>query len=384
MRVLFYQRYSDYEFGRVFQTAFERQGHTTDTVATEQGISGVEQRINTFLPDFILSVGSALELSSHLPDHGLPLVHYELDKVMRSGFFDSGAWSGRDFALCTYRGNVQQFLGAGAGRAEYLPFFPNARIIDGACGPRDYKYDVSFVGSLLYDNDCKWYWDRFVQMGSSHPEIAALFDRSVRATMEALLEEQQRYFSANRYVLPELMEQAVTPENREFFTFFRLDEQRLLTLCAKEAAHRQRLYFLEKISGLHLFGPNYSEAALPHVKYGGTVPLHEGSSGVFSASKINLSLQRIYAQDGLSDRVFNVMASGGFLLSDRNEAVNELFVEGEEIACFASRDEMNDKIAYYLAHDDEREGMAEAGRRKVSALHSVDNRVDAIVKAVGG
>jgi spore maturation protein CgeB len=60
-----------------------------------------------------------------------------------------------------------------------------------------------------------------------------------------------------------------------------------------------------------------------------------------------------------NQRVFEVPACGAFSLASRTTEVQELFVEGETIACFEGVVEMVEKVRYYLAHPKERQLIAE-------------------------
>lgn len=67
-------------------------------------------------------------------------------------------------------------------------------------------------------------------------------------------------------------------------------------------------------------------------------------------------------------RIFEIAATGGFLLAERgNGEIAEFFDEGKEMACFADVEEMRDKIEYFLGHDEERRAIALAGQRRAVA-----------------
>jgi spore maturation protein CgeB len=103
-----------------------------------------------------------------------------------------------------------------------------------------------------------------------------------------------------------------------------------------------------------------------------------------SASKINLGLlseKRAGASDDdqITSRTFHIPASGGFLLHERTDEVAEYFVEGAEMACFSSDDELVDKVEYYLSNDVERKRIAHAGYERCIAENSLTHRAQAIL-----
>jgi spore maturation protein CgeB len=78
---------------------------------------------------------------------------------------------------------------------------------------------------------------------------------------------------------------------------------------------------------------------------------------------------------GLNLRAFELAACGVFQLLQRVPGVGEFFEEGKEIVCFDTKEEMLDKIRYYLAHESERRQIAEAARKRVLREHTWAHRV---------
>ena len=66
-----------------------------------------------------------------------------------------------------------------------------------------------------------------------------------------------------------------------------------------------------------------------------------------------------------SDRLGNYMACGTFYLTQYIEGLEEVFQRGKEIDWFESIEEMEEKIKYYLTHDDEREYIAMRGQMTI-------------------
>ena len=86
---------------------------------------------------------------------------------------------------------------------------------------------------------------------------------------------------------------------------------------------------------------------------------------VYQKSKINLNITLHCIETGASQRVLDVMAAGGFLLSNYQEELEEMFVPGEEIVLYHDEQELEELITYYLTHDEERERIARKGQEKV-------------------
>ncbi len=112
--------------------------------------------------------------------------------------------------------------------------------------------------------------------------------------------------------------------------------------------------------------------ALPklHAHNCGRVDYHTQMPLVFAGSRINLNISLRSIHSGIPLRVLDIMACGGFVLSNRQPEIAEYFGEGVEIATFGSVEECMDKVHYYLAHEEARRRIAEAGQRKVQAAFS--------------
>ena len=108
----------------------------------------------------------------------------------------------------------------------------------------------------------------------------------------------------------------------------------------------------------------------------GIVDYHTQMPLVFAASRINLNISLRSIHSGIPLRVLDIMACGGFVLSNWQPELEEYFIEGEEIALFDDKEECAEKIAYYLSHEEKRKEIAAAGKRKVQELFSYEKGLE--------
>ena len=85
-------------------------------------------------------------------------------------------------------------------------------------------------------------------------------------------------------------------------------------------------------------------------------------------------------EDFPSNRLFDALACGTFVISDKIPSADTLF-EGS-IVTYDGVDDLKEKIDYYLAHEDERVKIAEKGKRIVLENHTFDDRVCEILDAL--
>ena len=101
---------------------------------------------------------------------------------------------------------------------------------------------------------------------------------------------------------------------------------------------------------------------------------------IFHLSKINLNMTIKPIQTGLPLRVFDILGCGGFLITNFQEELTEYFEIGTDLEAYASMEELVEKCAYYLEHDDIRKQVAANGHEKVCANHTYIHRLRDMIK----
>jgi hypothetical protein len=93
-----------------------------------------------------------------------------------------------------------------------------------------------------------------------------------------------------------------------------------------------------------------------------------------ASSRIALGLLSKRIPETTTTRSFEIPATGVFLLAERTEEHQALFQEGVEADFFGNEQELREKIAFYLRHEETRSRIAAAGRERClkSSYHSRD------------
>lgn len=88
--------------------------------------------------------------------------------------------------------------------------------------------------------------------------------------------------------------------------------------------------------------------------------------------------------DYFSDRVFETTGRGGFIIHPRIRGIERCFVEDEEIVLYTygDFDELQEKIDYYLEHDEERERIRLAGHERTKRDHTYTERWTTILETI--
>lgn len=107
--------------------------------------------------------------------------------------------------------------------------------------------------------------------------------------------------------------------------------------------------------------------------------LFEEAARIYSSSKIVLNIS---IKDDLNMRTLETMMTGSCLLTNNLPTLPYLFKEGVHYVGYDTLDEAVEKARYYIAHDQEREAIAEAGYKEVIAKHTYEYRLKTVLDIV--
>ena len=88
--------------------------------------------------------------------------------------------------------------------------------------------------------------------------------------------------------------------------------------------------------------------------------------GIYAAAKININHHNSPTSRGyLNQRDTAITGSGGFMLTDYVEGMEEVFDIGTQIDTWKTREELRDKAAWWLAHPDQRREAAQRAQARI-------------------
>lgn len=159
---------------------------------------------------------------------------------------------------------------------------------------------------------------------------------------------------------------------------------RMLRLAEMEASAKRRIEIVAALrdEGIRVVGgaewKAYVEAGywMPPVDY------LTDLCGLYRRSRIVLNISRYQLRTGVTQRVFDVPAAGGFLLTDKTEELERYLLPGREAAVYEDVKDLKEKAAFFLAHEEERKAVALAARQRVLREHTYPERLKAIIAAL--
>ncbi len=111
---------------------------------------------------------------------------------------------------------------------------------------------------------------------------------------------------------------------------------------------------------------------------------------MFSRSKINLGFSSCGETHKTENRIlqirlrdFEVPMSGGFYIVEYMSELEEFFEIGKEIVCYHSKEDLLDKIKFYLSHPKEREIIRQASCKRAINDHTWQKRFKDVFDTIG-
>ena len=119
-----------------------------------------------------------------------------------------------------------------------------------------------------------------------------------------------------------------------------------------------------------------------HLQEKGYVDYETEMPYIFHNSKINLNITSRTIQSGIPQRVLDILACGGFCLTNYQPEIAEYFEDGVELVMYTGLSDLVAKVGYCLEHEQERKQIAECGNKKVKEFFSVEKSLQEIFGVV--
>lgn len=272
----------------------------------------------------------------------------------------------------------QQFYPENPDCIFYLPLAANVsrwdKVLDSVKEEDRLRYsgDISFVGSLYKEKS---------------PLSRLSLDDFHKGCADGIIEAQLKVMGYNflEEAQPASLISAIRCADP---SFYRLENSYVDTdsFVAANYYLSMQASYLERIRTLAELGRYFSVdlytrsdtsdlAGITGIHCRGGVSTHLEMPKVFRFSKINLNITMKSIQSGLSQRIFDVLGCGGFLISNYQSEIPEYFEIGQDMECYENLTELKEKVKFYLAHDDIRSSIARSGYQKVKEHNTYIHRV---------
>ena len=242
-----------------------------------------------------------------------------------------------------------------------------------------YGTEISFIGST-YSEKKNRLWDKLSGVSEY-----------TKGYLEGAMRAQKGVYGSfflEKILKPEILQNimSVCPWGMNQDGFERLEWVYAHYFLARHVTAMERKEVLELLSKefqVDLY--TYEETPeLPYVRNKGTAEVMQEASLIYKCSKINLNISLKSILTGIPLRAFDIMGSGGFLLTNYQEDYLEYFVPDEDFVYYEDYADLVRKARYYLEHEEERVQIARNGYEKVKKYHTYKERVDLIMDVIQG
>ncbi|MFH1148477.1 MAG: glycosyltransferase [Pseudomonadota bacterium] len=347
-------------------------------------VEEIDLSIKRFAPRFLFAINYTNGLAELCRRTGIDLVCWEIDPATDRL---KPCGSGEEVHVFTYRKrNVDRFRRAGFRNAEHLPLASNTgkRFPVRPSDPEknSHSASLSFVGSSMLEQ-AESFRTIFLNYYRNFKGGAPQAWEEGNRRLEDVLYRQREDFSL--YTIPDLLQ--------EYFPG--LDDHVLnlpeaydpFILVGEIAAAEKRLNYLARLSqtnvSVKVWGDPGWKSIEPHgIKYMGYAGHHREINSIYANSLINIDVNRIYQMDIVPMRIFDILACGGFVLAEHSDELTELFKVGYEVEAYRTFDELTEKAAYYLGHRDEAQEIAGRGMAAVRSRHTINSRIEYMLRAI--
>lgn len=233
-----------------------------------------------------------------------------------------------------------------------------------------YRNDVSFLGSL-YTEKCAY--DRLEHA----PDYLTGY---LNGIMEAQLKVYGYYFIEN--VLPDAV---VTGFVDHFPGFYRQPGETFLTdrTTLAQLYIGTKITVLERDRTMRRLSERFplsiytgsDTSAYPKLRNRGMAKTLTEMPLIFRHSIINLNITAKSIRSGLSLRIWDILASGGFCLTNYQPELPELLTIGAHLDAYTSMEELEEKVQFYLEHPARAREIAENGLREIESHHTYPIRL---------
>lgn len=363
--------------------AFRRLGHQVRSVLFdkrrdrgEEVVRRILREVEEYAPDLVFTVNHlGLDRQGLLMDFfqrlRLPLASWFVDRPAVILNLYEGRPSEFSYMFVWDPACIPEVKALGFEKVFPLPLATDPEIF---CPRRDreptpWKRPVSFVGNSLVAA----VQEKLARLPAS-PEFRRLFHRLARAYRKRPFRRLEEVLKQEGLAEHPLL-QGLGPEERTD----------LEAGMMWEATRRHRLACIRRLASFQpvIFGdPGWRRLLAVPFSLRPEVNYYEELPQVYHGSIINFNVTSLQMKTAVNQRVFDVPAAGGFLLTDFKAQLPELLEVGKEIICYRHPEEIPELARFYLKSDRAREEVISRARGRILAEHTYVHRLQAMVEVI--
>jgi spore maturation protein CgeB len=326
--------------------------------------------------DFVMEIDFHDFVWSMSVEYDLPYISWSFDSGIRETILPIGYENLRDKDfLFLFNSLDYEECSEHHKNTYYLPFSASESFF-APVRKEDFEYEILIIMNSYYRTK-NISENVFERLYNSEDELQQKSLELCKSLMELVVEKHIDI--VDRFCMIEILNKyikdcGVDPFNdkkKESFCYFYGQilsfEQRVK--CIKELC----------LSGFRVdvFGDDYLKdilAKFPNARFHPNAQYHE-LSALYNKAKINVNLTQVQFIDSVPQRIYHLLNSGAFLLTNYSEELDKLFKTSVHLESFKNFEEMTEKVNYYMKNEDERIKIAESGQKEFLDKHRMKDRL---------
>lgn len=348
----------------------------------KRDVEGVEELLEEGHYDLVVTYDFCVGASNACQSFGVPYYAWVYDSPYLS-LYDKAALNEVNHISVFDRRQYERLKPLGLKHLYYLPLAPEVedfgRVHIGKRDEKKYRNDVTFVGRLYNE---RGFEKIFEDGGEGYLKEA----QEVIDAMNCEWDEGKSLFGR---ASERLIEYMISREPEETWDVWNIDkrffcESMKLARKCNEVERVRMLRYLQDKFDLVLYADRSARKIVPGMTvrpwldYGAEMPK------VFYLSRINLNITSRSIESGVPQRVWDILAVGGFCLTNYQPELEEYFEIGHELEVWHDLEELEEKVRYYLSHEEQRVRIAVNGYQKVRKYHSLQTRLEGMMRNIFG
>lgn len=329
--------------------------------------------------DFVISYLFIPAVSDICSQFNVPYISWTYDSPLMA-LFTSSVFHKTNYTFIFDKMQCKRLIAAGVPHIFHMPLAVNLErtgCLDITSEDEDlYSHDISFVGGLYEKN--------------TYNALIQAFPEPLQLKLKLYLMQNMCHWEISR-PWPEL------PAECMDFLYSQTDISSWnRTALLNDSLYLGHLFFprklaqLERITVLNTLASDfkvdlYTKSPTDFLK---NVNVHTGvnyytiMNKIFYLSKINLNITLPSIESGIPQRILDIMGCGGFVLTNYQEELEDLFDIGKEIEVFRTVEELKEKCSFYLTHEKERLTIAMNGYKKIRDSFTYQHQLQKMISIV--
>lgn len=340
--------------------------------------------------DFILSWNYFNSVSEACQSKGIPYISWIYDNP-HTGIYGISAINSCNYIFTFNSHTYHDLANKGIQTVYYAPLAANAerlgRLYLSHAERKQFSKDIAFAGSLYtYESNESMYQ-------AVSEKLSACGKRKALGFIDALIDSQLKIYGHNFLedaipdtILADLDEAYPYDKDSPLLHFASPSYIYASHMLSRHVTTIERTKVLAELSNhfpVHIF-TYHPEKAVGKCTLSGTIEPYEAAPKMYKSSKINLNITIRSIETGIPLRAFEVMGSGGFLLSNYQEDYLLHFDPDKDFVYYDSEEDLIEKCAFYLAHDTIRKKIAANGYERIKQDHTYVKRLAEMIQIATG